>query len=70
MCQLCMTSPCDSRCPNADNPVPVYYCKCGEGIYEGDKYFDNGNVKICEECLDNMSAEEILALVDEKLEVA
>lgn len=39
MCSVCHKIPCDSRCPNAPDPVAVYTCKyCGEDIVEGDEY--------------------------------
>lgn len=41
MCSLCRQFPCHPRCPNAPEPVPLMRCKeCGEGIYEGDYFFD------------------------------
>lgn len=72
MCSLCLKWPCDPRCPNADEPEPVYVCcKCGEGIYEEDKYFDVGDgTRICYDCLDNMDPEDLLELVGEELKQA
>ncbi len=71
MCSVCLSVPCHPRCPNAPEPVPMYKCKkCGEGIFEGDKYFDNGNSEICSYCMEDMSMEEILALFDEKMKTA
>lgn len=41
MCAVCRKNPCDSRCPNAEEPSPVYTCEwCKEPIYEGDEYMD------------------------------
>ena len=71
MCSLCRMYPCDRRCPNALDLRPVAWCKtCGEGIFEGDKYFEDLNGEICKECMDDMSAEEILELLGEKFKVA
>ena len=68
MCSVCMRVPCHPRCPNAPEPVSIYRCgKCGEGIFEGDKYYDSQKVYICEECLDDMSSGELLELVGESL---
>lgn len=68
MCSVCMRVPCHPRCPNAPEPVPIYRCgKCGEGIFEGDKYYDSQKGYICEECLDDMSSGELLELVGESL---
>ena len=39
MCAVCRKNPCDSRCPNAEEPKSIYTCEwCEEPIYEGDKY--------------------------------
>lgn len=71
MCSYCLTSPCHPRCPNAPEPVPKYVCsECGEGIFEGDKFFENGKKTICEYCLEDMTVEEILELFDEELNIA
>ena len=71
MCSVCLSNPCNSRCPNADEPIPKYLCKeCRRGINTGEKYFLTENGRICKECLDDMTPEEILGLVDEKLEIA
>lgn len=68
MCAECGMNPCHPRCPNAPEPVPVHECvKCGYGILAGDKFWDSPKGKICEECVDDMSAEEILKLCGESL---
>ena len=68
MCAECGMNPCHPRCPNAPEPVPVHECvKCGYGILVGDKFWDSPEGKICEECVDDMSAEEILKLCGESL---
>lgn len=68
MCAVCMQTPCHPRCPNSPEPKPMYWCSiCGEGIFEGDKFFQFGNTEICEECMDEMSAEKILDLFGERL---
>ena len=68
MCEECGMNPCHPRCPNAPEPVPVHECvKCGYGILAGDKFWDSPEGKICEECVDDMSAEEILKLLLESL---
>lgn len=71
MCMVCRQSPCHSRCPNAPEPVAKYECcECYEGIYEGDKYFDGPEGYICENCLDDKTAREVLELLDEQLKIA
>lgn len=71
MCEICRQTPCDSRCPNASEPKPVASCvKCGEGIYEGDEFFDSLDGPICEDCMEDMSYSEILEVIGEKMKVA
>lgn len=71
MCNVCRQIPCHPRCPNASEPTPVHVCKkCGYGIYTGVKYFKSEDKYICEECIDEMSAEEILELCGESLQEA
>lgn len=68
MCAECGMNQCHPRCPNAPEPVPVHECvKCGYGILAGDKFWDSPEGKICEECVDDMSAKEILKLCGESL---
>ena len=65
MCSICRCDPCDPRCPNAPDPKPKYTCSgCGYGIYDGDQYLDNGETKICRECLEDMSLDELLTIFD------
>lgn len=75
MCSLCRKQPCDSRCPNAVEEKPVLTCGvCKEGIYEGDKYFEvvqKCNISnICENCLEDLTADEILFFCGEKMKIA
>lgn len=71
MCSMCMSSPCNSRCPNAPEPISVFLCrKCGFGIFEGEKYFESEEGPICEDCLSEMSAEEYLEFIGETVIVA
>ena len=62
MCAECSSTYCYSRCPNAPEPKIVHVCvKCGYGIEEGDLFWDSPEGKICKECVEDMSAEEILS---------
>lgn len=71
MCSICFKNPCDSRCPNALELKPIIKCtKCRNGIYGGDEYFDSCDGPICRECMNDMSLEEILELVGEKMIIA
>lgn len=71
MCLICMQTPCHFRCPNALEQEPLYWCSvCGGGIYEGDKYYLDGEREICGRCMNDMSAEEVLELLGESLKTA
>lgn len=71
MCSVCLQSPCSSRCPNADEEKPIYVCdECGYGIFEGDKFFDSPDGYICKDCLENMTTNELLELLDVELRTA
>ena len=45
-------------------------CECGYPIFEDEKYFDSENGAICEECLGEKTAKEIIELCGETLTVA
>lgn len=52
MCEICLQTPCASRCPNADDPQIVTYCvKCHLPIREGDDYYDVEGDPFCEDCM-------------------
>ena len=71
MCEICRQWPCDYRCPNGPEPVPVYKCdECGEGIFEGDEFYDGPDGRVCKDCLDNMSVMEFMKLIGEELRKA
>lgn len=71
MCAVCLSNPCHPACPNAEEPDPVFTCiRCGGGIFAGDNYFDSPDGSICKECVDDMSAGEMLEVLGEKLETA
>jgi hypothetical protein len=51
ICEVCLKSPCDMRCPNAEMPPIVYFCsECKEAIYDGDEYYAIGEEEYCAEC--------------------
>lgn len=71
MCSICLQVPCNSRCPNAPEPEAVYRCLvCGEGIFQQQKYFETAKGNICDECIEDMSAVELLEIMEERMEVA
>lgn len=51
MCNICFSSPCLSRCPNAPEPKVRGYCEqCGDQLREDYEYYtDNDNNKFCSE---------------------
>ena len=60
MCELCLSSPCPSSCPNAPEPKAVFICSgCGERIVEGDSYWDIMGEQWCEECIDQARKEAV-----------
>lgn len=71
MCSICMQVPCHPRCPNAPEPEPIMRCaECGEGIYEGDDYYDIGDGGgICKECMEDKSTSELMDLFGEQFSV-
>lgn len=71
MCSICLQSPCNFRCPNATEPKAVYRCSvCGEGIYRWQKYFETVKGYICDECIEDMSATDLMEMMEERMEVA
>lgn len=69
MCDVCRCSPCLTRCPNAsDNPV-LWCSVCGEGVNEGEEYWDLDN-PVCTLCLHDMSVADIMDLLGYGLSVA
>lgn len=52
MCMECRQNPCHPRCPNAPEPRVLFRCMdCGEGIREGDDYYDMMGEPYCESCV-------------------
>lgn len=71
MCAICGRDPCHPGCPNAEEDEPVLSCSiCGDGIYEGDEYFDSLNGAACLQCLMAMNGLDCLDLVGEGLSTA
>lgn len=71
MCSYCLSNPCKPGCPNAEDPEPVYECSiCGEGIYEGEDFFDGPDGYICKDCLKDMTSFEVIELFGESLKTA
>ena len=68
MCEICLSTPCRSQCPNAPEPIPVFQCcRCEEDIFEGESYLDSPSGQLCEACLDDMTIYEFLEFTGEQL---
>ena len=58
MCEICMKTPCDSRCPNASEPPIAFYCvACHKPIYQYDEYYELEGDAYCYECIDSCRRE-------------
>lgn len=54
MCDVCHSSPCDPRCPNATTRASSHggMCTiCADHIYENEEYLDNGTELVHFECV-------------------
>lgn len=54
MCDICWSTPCLSRCPNAPEPELAVFAECdncGEDILDGEDYYEVGDMKFCELCV-------------------
>lgn len=52
MCSVCLTHPCDDRCPSAPEPQSALICAfCAEGIMEWEEYVEIKGRPYHEECL-------------------
>ena len=66
MCSVCLTTPCNPRCPNAPEPVPVYTCDwCNEPIFENEEYMETPEGPVCKECIEGMSVAEFMEMTGE-----
>ena len=71
MCSICLQFPCNFRCPNAPEPKAVYRCSvCGEGIFRWQKYFETAKGYICDKCIEEMGATDLMEMMEERMEVA
>lgn len=71
MCNICLRNPCDARCPNSEDPEPLYSCGiCGEGIFDGDHFYDSPEGYICEQCITDMTVTEFMELIGETFKIA
>lgn len=55
MCDVCLKSPCDPRCPNAPEPeeITVYVCSgCSVEIKDGQYVYEFLGEQFCETCVD------------------
>lgn len=53
MCAECGRTPCHPRCPNAGDPPIFAECDlCGYEIYDGADYYQIGDYRVCEACVE------------------
>jgi len=58
MCEICMRTPCDPRCPNAPDPPAIYTCKhCGEPIVPGDEFYEVDGDYYHDDCFTDCAAD-------------
>lgn len=58
MCDVCLRTPCHSRCPNAPEPPVAYICAdCGDRIHSGEKYNKVEERYYCDDCVETGIAE-------------
>lgn len=58
MCEECRRTPCHPRCPNAQDPIPVFICSgCGQDIYEGEDVYHILGEQFCERCINEARQE-------------
>jgi hypothetical protein len=74
MCIECIQTPCHPRCPNAEPdpymPLPCSVSGCRNEIHLGEEYFDDyGDVIICRDCLEEISAARLLNMLGKDLEI-
>lgn len=71
MCKLCMSYPCDNRCPNAPEPKAVEHCAyCKDGIFEGEEMVEIDGRFYHVDCIAEMSTTELLNILGLETEVA
>lgn len=51
MCDICLQSPCHSRCPNADPPIYGHCEICGDPIYDQEMFYELDEHIYCESCV-------------------
>lgn len=65
MCDLCHSFPCMTGCPNEPESEVVAVCPiCDQSIYEGEEVAEINGALRHVECLEGMTAREILAMFD------
>ncbi len=66
MCDLCLTAPCATGCPNAEpRPIVSGRCPaCRDPIRVGDEYVETPAGDYHLECLECLSTKELVKLLD------
>ena len=64
MCDVCVYTPCLSRCPNAPKPPVIEVCSgCMEDIVLGEDYYQSSDIIICSRCVFDMTGLQALEFV-------
>lgn len=71
MCDICGYFPCITGCPNSADETPVCHCtRCGDPIFDGDKYAEICDETLCENCVDGISPSEWLDIIGSEWQIA
>lgn len=70
MCKECGHYKCTGGCPNYEPKVFDYCEKCGEAIHAGDNYLNGLDGFYCEECIEDMTKEELIELLGFEMKAA
>ena len=63
MCSECGHYKCTPGCPNYEPEIVEYCGKCHKAIYAGTTYIEGYVGYICEECIEDMTKEELIKLL-------
>lgn len=72
MCDVCLTVPCLTQCPNAVESKPVFtFFACNEPIYSGDEHLEVAiNEILCGNCVEDMTKAELVEYLGYELKEA
>ena len=63
MCQECYAATCPATCPyHGDSGRRAICSCCGEPIFEDSGHYASGEIRICADCVDEITVEELIEL--------